>query len=50
MNEIIIKDGQTCLTRENLVTLGLRREMDSMVGIFLVLSNCYCTFSAIEMN
>lgn len=32
MNEIIIKDGQTCLTRENFVTLGLRKEMDSVVG------------------
>lgn len=31
MNEIIIKDGQTCLTRENFVTLGLRKEMDSVV-------------------
>ncbi|CAM4299460.1 unnamed protein product [Leuciscus chuanchicus] len=32
MNELIVKDGQTCLTRENFVSLGLRREMDSMVG------------------
>ncbi|XP_077365645.1 uncharacterized protein LOC144009664 [Festucalex cinctus] len=32
MNEIIIKDQHTCLTRENLLTLGLKREMDSMVG------------------
>ncbi|XP_034082908.1 uncharacterized protein LOC117553198 isoform X3 [Gymnodraco acuticeps] len=32
MEELIVKDCHTCLTRENLVTLGLRREMDSMVG------------------
>ncbi|KAG9269343.1 hypothetical protein AMEX_G16367 [Astyanax mexicanus] len=32
MNEIIVKDGQTCLTRENFLTLGLRKEMDSMIG------------------
>ncbi|KAK7138513.1 hypothetical protein R3I94_013973 [Phoxinus phoxinus] len=32
MNEMIVKDGQTCLTRENFVSLGLRREMDSTVG------------------
>ncbi|KAI4883364.1 hypothetical protein NFI96_001065 [Prochilodus magdalenae] len=31
MNEIIVKDGQTCLTRENFLTLGLRQEMDSVV-------------------
>ncbi|XP_077076034.1 uncharacterized protein LOC143728966 [Siphateles boraxobius] len=31
-NEIMIKDGPTCLTRENLLSLGLNREMDSMVG------------------
>lgn len=31
MEELIVKDGQTGLTRENLVTLGLRREMDSIV-------------------
>ncbi|XP_065150375.1 uncharacterized protein [Paramisgurnus dabryanus] len=32
VKEIIIKDGPTCLTRENLITLGLNRFMDSMVG------------------
>ncbi|XP_067220212.1 uncharacterized protein [Chanodichthys erythropterus] len=32
VHEIIIKDGPTCLTRENLLSLGLNREMDSMVG------------------
>ncbi|KAI4876755.1 hypothetical protein NFI96_007124, partial [Prochilodus magdalenae] len=32
MNEIIVKDGQTCLTRENFLTLGLRQEMDSVIG------------------
>ncbi|CAM4545501.1 unnamed protein product [Leuciscus chuanchicus] len=31
-NEIMIKDGPTCLTRENRLSLGLNREMDSMVG------------------
>ncbi|KTF73373.1 hypothetical protein cypCar_00047390, partial [Cyprinus carpio] len=31
-HEIIIKDGPTCLTRENLLSLGLNRQMDSMVG------------------
>ncbi|KAK2881673.1 hypothetical protein Q8A67_018941 [Cirrhinus molitorella] len=32
-NEIIVKDGPTCLTRENLLSLGLNREMDSMMGL-----------------
>lgn len=31
-NEIIVKDGPTCLTRENFLTLGLNREMDSVVS------------------
>ncbi|XP_055006082.1 uncharacterized protein LOC110159374 [Boleophthalmus pectinirostris] len=30
--EIMVKDGPTCLTRENLLSLGLNREMDSVVG------------------
>ncbi|KAM3868918.1 uncharacterized protein ACN63O_006274 [Diretmus argenteus] len=30
--ELIIKDGHTCLTRDNFRTLGQQREMDSMVG------------------
>ncbi|KAJ8364844.1 hypothetical protein SKAU_G00136750 [Synaphobranchus kaupii] len=30
--ELIIKDGPTCLTRQNMLTLGLSRDMDSMVG------------------
>ncbi|XP_076597771.1 uncharacterized protein LOC143327360 [Chaetodon auriga] len=29
--ELIIKDGHTCLTRDNMQTLGQQREMDSMV-------------------
>ncbi|KAI4830463.1 hypothetical protein KUCAC02_002093 [Chaenocephalus aceratus] len=32
MEELIVKDCHTCLTRKNLVTLGLKWEMDSMVG------------------
>ncbi|CAM4572250.1 unnamed protein product [Leuciscus chuanchicus] len=31
-NEILVKDGPTCLTRENLLSLGLNREIDSVVG------------------
>lgn len=38
-NEIIVKAGNICLTRENMVTLGLERQMDSMV-VTVVLINC----------
>ena len=36
-NELIIKDGQTCLTRENFLTLGLQKDLDSVVGHFVEL-------------
>jgi hypothetical protein len=35
-NELLVKDGPTCLIRENVLTLGKNKHMDSMVRDILV--------------
>ncbi|XP_073341926.1 uncharacterized protein [Pagrus major] len=55
-HELIIKDGNTCLTRENFQTLGLRKDMDSEgltqqthandCGIYMIMYTWYLILDA----